>query len=141
MVTTESAYFLGERVIQSPKYVVLNSSCDLVEKRREYAALLRIREVRRNEPEVWAKLSLLLQFKRTDSMYLPVLPPDRDDVVGNVIQFDGICQIRSSDLALSNRTASLSLVGWRIFASFTRIVLARASPRESEIRNAIEQRP
>ena len=76
VISTESAYFLGERVINSPKYVVLSSSCDLVPDRRQYAALLRIKEIREGEPDSWTKLSYLLKFKRTESMYLPALPSD-----------------------------------------------------------------
>ena len=88
-----------------------------------------------------AKLSYLAGFKKRESMYLPVFPNDPEDVMCNVIQFDGISQIRSGDLLLANRIASLSLVGWRIFACFSRVVVARASPRECAIRKAIEARP
>lgn len=141
IVTTEAAYFLGERVTGRPKYVVLNSSCDLVPGRREYAALLRIREVRSTVPDFKSMLSHLLKFKKTDSMYLPPLPVDRDEVMGNAIQFDGVCQIRSNDLLLANRIASLTLVGWRIFASLSRVVIARTSERECSLRAAIERIP
>jgi hypothetical protein len=139
VISTESAYFLGERVINSPKYVILSSSCDLVPERRQYAALLRIKEIHEGEPDALTKLSYLLKFKRTESMYLPVLPSDAADVLCNAVKFDGICQIRSADLALSNRIASLTLVGWRIFASFSRMVIARANPREPEMRSALER--
>jgi hypothetical protein len=139
VVATESAYFLGERVIGYPKYVVLGSSCDLVPNRRQYAALLRLTEIRRDEPEAKAKLSLLLRFKRSDSMYLPVLPMDRADVICNIVNFDGVCQIKSNDLVLASRIASLTLVGWRIFASFSRSVIARANPRECEMRQSLER--
>jgi len=71
-------------------------------------------------------------------MYLPALADDAEDVIGNAISFEGICQIRSSDLFLGNRVASLSVVGWRIFASVTRTVMARANPREVELRMAVE---
>lgn len=71
-------------------------------------------------------------------MYLPVLRDDDPEVVGNVIQFDGIRQIRASELLLSHRLASLSLVGWRIFA-FARTVTARANPREVPMRSAIDR--
>jgi hypothetical protein len=138
LIRTEAAYLLGERVTGRPKYAVLNSSCDLVPARTSYAALLRILELRRQEEKAKEKLGTLLKFTRRDSMYLPVLPDDEPDVVGNVIQFDGICQIRSPELFLSHRVASLSLVGWRIFASFARIVIARANPREVLIRAAVE---
>lgn len=138
VIRTEAAYFLGERVTGRPKYAILNSSCDLVPGRSSYGALLRIVELRRDEEKAKEKLGTLLKFTRRDSMYLPVLPDDGSDVIGNVIQFDGICQIRSSELLLSHRLASLSLVGWRIFASFVRTVIARANPREVLIRSAIE---
>jgi hypothetical protein len=121
--------------------VVLNSSCDLVPDRRECSALLRVREIRRSECDVAAKLNLLLRFKRTHAMYLPPLTVDSDDVVCNGVEFDGICQIRSRDLLLANRIASLSLVGWRIFASFAQMVIARSNPREGNMRSAIENQP
>ncbi|HUO31163.1 MAG TPA: hypothetical protein VMU80_18210 [Bryobacteraceae bacterium] len=139
VVSTESGYFLGERITGNPKYVVLNSSCDLVPNRRKCASLARVKEVRESEEKTGAKLDLLLRFKRSDSMYLPVLPNDRPEVLCNVIDFDGICQIQSGHLMLANRIASLSLVGWRMFASFSRFVLTRANPREAEMRQAIEQ--
>lgn len=139
VISTESAYFLGERVVNSPKYVVLSSSCDLVPNRRKYAALLRIKEIRDAESDARTKLSYLLKFRSTESMYLPALASDGADVLCNAIKFDGICQIRSTDLVLSNRIASLTLVGWRIFASFSRMVIARANPREPQMRSALER--
>ncbi len=138
VITSEAAYFMGERICSGPRYVVLNSSCDLVPERREFASLLRIKPIRKSERDAAAKLNLLLRFKRSDSMYLPVLQDDEPDVLCNVIQFDGICQLRSSDLALAGRLASLSVVGWRIFASFSRVVFARANQRECEMREAID---
>lgn len=138
IVQTEAAYFYGERIAGMPKFAVLNSSCDLVPGRTAHASLLRILPMRKDEERAKEKLGTLLKFSRRDSMYLPVLPDDAEDVVGNVISFEGICQIRSSDLFLVHRVASLSVVGWRIFASFTRIVMARANPREVELRMAVE---
>jgi hypothetical protein len=141
IVSTEAAFYLGERVCGNPKYIVLSSSCDLIPERRECASLLRIKEIRKSEPDSYSKLSLLLKFKRRESMYLPLLPIDDDDVLCNVVQFDGICQIRSVDLLLANRVASLSLVGWRIFGSFARTVIVRANAREGQMRLALEQPP
>ena len=141
VVGTEAAFYLGERVCGRPKYIVLSSSCDLVPERRRCASLLRITEIRESEPDALSKLSLLLKFQRRESMYLPVLPSDDTDVICNVVQFDGICQIRSADLLLANRIASLSLVGWRMFGSFARTVIVRANPREGKMRAALEQLP
>src|ERR1017187_9593801 len=89
-IRTEAAYFLGERVTGRPKYAIHNSSCDLVPGRSSYAALLRILELHRHEEKAKEKLGTLLKFTRRDSMYLPVLPDDGPEVIGNVIQFDGI---------------------------------------------------
>ncbi|MGO9011510.1 MAG: hypothetical protein ACLQPN_15525 [Bryobacteraceae bacterium] len=141
IVSTESAFYLGERVTGSPKYVVLNSSCDLAPGRRQCAVLLRVKEVRKSEPDFGPKLNWLLRFKGSHSMYLPVLTVDNDDVLCNGVEFDGICQIRSSDLLLAKRIASLSLVGWRIFAAFSQMVMARANPREIAMRSAVEKQP
>jgi hypothetical protein len=140
IVTTGAAYFLGDRTTGSPKYAVLNSSCDLVPNRNKFAALLRISEIKLSESSAKEKLGTLLKFSRRDSMYLPVLPSDRAEVIANVVQFDGVCQIRTEDLILANRIASLSLVGWRIFGSLTRVVFARANQREEQFREAIENR-
>jgi hypothetical protein len=139
IVQTEAAYFYGERIAGVAKFAVLNSSCDLVPGRTSHASLLRILPIRKDEERAKEKLGTLLKFSRRDSMYLPVLQDDSEDIVGNAISFDGICQIRSSDLSLGNRVASLSVVGWRIFASFTRTVMARANPREVELRMAVEK--
>jgi hypothetical protein len=141
IITTESAFFLGERVVGGPKYMVLNSSCDLVPGRREYAALLRIKEIRQGDREAKQKLGYLLKFSKRDAMYVPVLPQDDPDVLCNAVIFDGVCQISMSDLLLANRIASLSLVGWRVFGSFARTVLIRATDREGAMRSAIEFRP
>jgi len=138
IVQTEAAYFYGERIAGMAKFAVLNSSCDLVPGRTAHASLLRILPIRKDEERAKEKLGTLLKFTRRDSMYLPALADDAEDVVGNAISFEGICQIRSSDLFLGNRVASLSVVGWRIFASFTRTVMARANPREVELRMAVE---
>jgi len=140
VIRTESAFRLGERVTGKVAYVVLNSSCDLVLGRKQTALLLPISEILRGDPAANRKLGELVKFSRRDAMYLPPLFDDSDDVVGNSIQFDGVCQIETKSLHIANRVASLSLIGWRIFASFSRIVFARANPREVEIRLAVEKR-
>jgi hypothetical protein len=99
VVSTESAFHLGERITGHPKYIVLSSSCDLVPERRSCAALLRVKEIRSSEENAVSKLSLLLKFTRRNAMFLPALPNDADDILCNAIDFDGICQIRSGGLA------------------------------------------
>jgi hypothetical protein len=139
IVRTDSAYFMGERITGHAKYAVLNSSCDLVPNRSSYSLLLKIAEITRGDPQVNAKLGQLVKFSRNDSMYIPALPDDPEDVVGNEVHFDGVCQILHQHLLLANRIASLSLIGWRIFGAFARNVIARANPREVEIRTAVQK--
>ncbi|MGA2891128.1 MAG: hypothetical protein ABSE51_24185 [Terracidiphilus sp.] len=82
IVQTEAAYFYGERIAGMPKFAVLNSSCDLVPGRTAHASLLRILPIRKDEERAKEKLGTLLKFSRRDSMYLPALPDDTEDVVG-----------------------------------------------------------
>lgn len=141
IVRTDSAYHLGNRITGFPKYAILNSSCDLVPDRSSSSLLLRIADIKRSDPDAKQKLGVLAKFGRRDCMYMPLLQDDPEDIVGSEVQFDEICQIRTADLLLANRAASLTLVGWRIFASFSRTVIARANPREIEIRKAFEPSP
>ncbi len=69
IVSTESAFLLGERVT-SARYIALNSSCDLVPGRRQYASFLHIKEVHKDDGDVKKKFDLLLRFKKRESMYL-----------------------------------------------------------------------
>jgi hypothetical protein len=138
IVRTDSAFYFGERITGSPKYAVLNSSCDLVPNRAYSSILLRIVPLSEGDTDIKQKLGQLLKFSRRDAMYLPPLPDDPLSVVGNVINFDGACQVRTDDLLLATRVASLSLIGWRIFAAFSRTAMIRANPRETEIRQAAD---
>jgi hypothetical protein len=80
IVQTEAAYFYGERIAGMPKFAVLNSSCDLVPGRAAHASLLRILPIRKDEERAKEKLGTLLKFSRRDSMYLPALHDDAEDV-------------------------------------------------------------
>lgn len=131
IVSTDAAFFLGER-ITGMRFAVATSTCDLVPNRRQYAALLRIQPLKMDDLNVKQLLAELLKFSSTSRMYLPPLPNDPSEVIGNAVVFDGIVQVRLSDLLLATRHASLSLVGWRIFGSLVRTIMARAG--ESEVR-------
>lgn len=131
IVSTDTAYFLGER-ITGVKFAVATSTCDLISNRRQYAALLRMQSIKKDDPNVKQLLGELLKFNSTSRMYLPPLPDDPSEVVGNAVVFDGIVQVGLEDLLLATRHASLSLVGWRIFGSLVRTIMSRAG--ESEVR-------
>lgn len=138
IVRTDAAYFMGEQVRNLPTFVVLNSTCDLVEERRTYAALLRVKPLLETDPQWKEKLGQLLKFESTREMYLPPLPGDAETTVANIIDFDGIAQIRLADLRLAIRGASLSLVGWRVYGAMVRNVMVRAGKSEVALRTGFE---
>ena len=137
IVSTEAAYFMGERLTQA-KFAIASSTCDLVTGRRNYASLLRLQPIRTDTPNAKQLISELLKFTSTRRMYLPPLPDDSSDTIANAIIFDGIVQIRLDDLLLSTRHASLSLVGWRIFGSLVRYIMVRAGASEGIMRQALQ---
>lgn len=85
IVRTEAAYFYGERIAGVAKFAVLNSSCDLVPGRTAHASLLRILPIRKDAERAKEKLGTLLKFSRRDSMYLPALHDDDENIAGNAI--------------------------------------------------------
>jgi hypothetical protein len=76
----------------------------------------------------------LLKFQSTQRLYLPPLPQDPPDTLANAVLFDGIIQIELERLLLATRIGSLSLVGWRIFGSIIRSLLARTGDGEVRLR-------
>ncbi|MDJ0736208.1 MAG: hypothetical protein QNJ47_19455 [Nostocaceae cyanobacterium] len=136
IVSTDAAYFLGER-ITGTKFAIASSTCDLIPNRRKYAALLRLQPIKANDPKATQLLGEMLKFKSTQLMYLPPLTDDPREVLANAVVFDGIVQIRLDDLLMSTRHASLSLVGWRIFASLIRTIVVRTGISEVNMRSSI----
>jgi hypothetical protein len=137
IVQTNSGYFLGERV-ENCKFIIATSTCDLMPQRREFTSLLRIVPLRKTDKNIKQLLGELLPFKSTQRMYLPPLEDDPEDIVANAIIFDGIVQTKLSELLLSRRCASLSLVGWRIFGAILRETLVRAGDDEVNLRTFFE---
>ncbi len=137
IVSTEAAYFLGER-ITGLKFTIASSTCDLVAGRRQYATLLRIQPITVNNPHAKQLLGEMLKFTSTKRMYLPPLPGDDETVLANAVLFDGVVQIRLDDLLLAARHASLSLVGWRIFGSLVRTIMVRAGQSEVAMRTSLQ---
>ncbi|AGY56792.1 hypothetical protein [Gloeobacter kilaueensis] len=133
IVGTESAYFMGER-INNGKYVVASSTCDLVPGRREYAILLRLNPIREDNPKAAAVIGELLSFKSIRRMYLPRLDDDESTVLCNGVELDGVAQIRIAELQMATRYGSLSLVGWRVFGTLIRNLIARTGEAEVKLR-------
>ncbi len=134
IVSTDAGYLLGER-LAGVKFVIASATCDLVTGRREYAALLRIQPITVDTPQAANLLGQLLKFQSTQRLYLPPLPQDAPGTLANAALFDGIVQIKLERLLLATRLASLSLVGWRIFGSMIRSLLARTGDGEIRLRS------
>ena len=134
IVSTEAAYLMGERIVGSPVFAVLNSTCDLVPGRREFASLLRVVPVTGDGDALKSALHHLLSFRSRRDLYLAPLPNEDVPTLGYSIRFDGVAQIRMEDLLLAKRLCSLSLVGWRIFGSFARVLISRAGDGEAGLR-------
>ena len=134
IVSTEAAYLMGERIVGNPMFAMLNSTCDLVPGRREYASLLRVVPVTDDGDALKSALHHLLSFRSRRDLYLPPLPNEEAPTLGYAIRFDGVAQIRIEDLLLAKRLCSLSLVGWRIFGSFARVLISRAGDGEAGLR-------
>ena len=139
IVSTEAAYLMGERIVGSPMFAVLNSTCDLVPGRREYASLLRVVQVAGEGDALKSALHHLLSFRSRRDLYLPPLPDEDVPTLGYAIRFDGVAQIRMEDLLLAKRLCSLSLVGWRIFGSFARVLISRAGDGEAGLRIKLQR--
>ncbi len=138
VVGTDGAYFMGERLVDR-RFLVANSTCDLVPERRNYVALLPLHRIipgdtAEQQAQTRQLLTELLTFKSTRRMYLPPLPNDPADVIANAVEFDGFAQARLGDILLAERVASLSLVGWRMFASHLRSILTRTGESEVQLR-------
>ena len=56
IVSTNAAYFLGERITGS-KFAIASSTCDIIPNRRQYAALLRLQPIKVDNPEAKKLLS------------------------------------------------------------------------------------
>lgn len=134
VVATESAYFMGERITGATLFAILNASCDLVPGRREYAFLLRLTPLTGGAETLKPVLHHLLSFRSRRDLYLPPLLDEEPPTLGYAIRFDGVAQIRLDDLLLARRLCSLSLVGWRIFGSFARVLISRAGENEERLR-------
>ena len=138
IIYTSNAYFMGER-LESGYFALANATCDLVPKRREYAALFPVKAVYapaspEEEGGIRSLIGGLLSFKSPHRMYLPPLPGDETDVLARFIDFSGVAQATAVDVEIAERIASLSLIGWRIFGVHLRRIFSRAGDGEATLR-------
>jgi hypothetical protein len=81
----------------------------------------------------------VFSFRSRRDLYLPPLPNESVPTLGYAIRFDGVAQIRMEDLLRATRLSSLSLVGWRIFGSFARVLISRAGDSEAALRSKLQR--
>ncbi|MEB3215442.1 MAG: hypothetical protein VKN72_04155 [Nostocales cyanobacterium 94392] len=87
IVSTDAGYLLGAR-LTGMKFVIASSTCDLVPGRRQYAALLRIQPILVDTEQAANLLGQLLKFQSIQRLYLPPLPEDPPNILGNAELFD-----------------------------------------------------
>lgn len=138
IVRTEAAYILGDRQAGNRSYAVATSTCDIVPGRRETALLLPV-EPRRpadypDSTRVRNDLANLVAYKTTRYFYLPPLPDDPPEVLFNVVLMDPFAQCANDVLALAERRASMTLLGWRVFGALLRSIQVREAAEEVAIR-------
>jgi hypothetical protein len=137
VVRTEAAYVLGARQVGNPSYVVATSTCDLVPGRRKTASLLRVQAYRvgyAGQRQIARDLERLTLFETTRYFYLPPLPDDENEVLFNVVHIDEPAQCTNDTLAVVERRASMTLLGWRVFGALLRSLQVREAKEEPDIR-------
>jgi hypothetical protein len=138
IIRTSAAFELGSRR-ESASYIVATSSCDLVLGRRMSALLFPIEAKRRGDYEtepdkLKSDLGSLTLFLPKQQFFLPALADDDPDVLYNIAHLDPLAVISNENINLSERRASLTLVGWRMFGALTRGLLIREAEQEEAMR-------
>ncbi len=135
LISTQSAFFMGERLTGDRRFIILSPTCDLVSQRRAFASLLEVKAITADTLNAGALLNSLTSFKRSDAMYLPPLEADLErGILGFAVSFDGVCNIGNTEIQTATRLASSSLVGWRVFCAMLQSVLTRAGADEIALR-------
>lgn len=143
VISTESAYDLGIRVTGRAKFIVANPTCNLIPGRsRKNALLFAVNPILSSDDseemvKIRKGLGTLLKFKDYQHMYLPPFSNDGDDVIFNVVSLDDMHVVRLETLVLAHRIASLSPLGWRIFASQLRVNFTREAVGEAAMRKTV----
>lgn len=76
LISTQSAFFMGERLTGDRRFIILSPTYDLVSQRRAFASFLEVKAITADTLNAGALLNSLTSFKRSDAMYLPPLETD-----------------------------------------------------------------
>lgn len=139
IVSTDSAYYIGQRVINNPIFILANSTCDLVKDRRDGLILYRVTPVivktEAHQKQATEDLSSMLKFNSTRHLYIPRFEWQSEEVHHNIVDFTKPHTIHSRDLRNAHRIYSLTTLYWRIFSSILRFISSRTNPSEKKLRN------
>ncbi|GAA0510165.1 hypothetical protein [Deinococcus depolymerans] len=138
IISSNSAYYIGVRVDNSPVFAIGTSTCDLSEGRRDCVILYPVKEIRSpfsdNDKQL---VNNGLKFKSTQIIIVPRFPHQNELVKYNLIDLSRPHTISSKDLFNSHRMYSMTLLGWRLFSSVMSFITNRAAAGEIAIRNQI----
>lgn len=137
IIRTASAFSLGERP-RGASYTIATSTCDLMPSYgRETILLLPVVPVTggdESDEKLRRELGNLVSFRPKRYLYLPPLPDDDQSVLFNVVQLDPFAQARKEDVAVAERRASMTLIGWRVFGALLRSLEVREGAEEVDVR-------
>ena len=136
IIRTDAALSLGDRP-RGASYAVATSTCDLMPSYgRETVLLLPVVPVAQggSDEKLRRELGNLVSFRPKRYFYLPPLPDDGQDVLFNIVQLDPFAQARKDDVAVAERRASMTLIGWRVFGALLRSLEVREGAGEIDIR-------
>lgn len=114
-------------------YIVLPTTCSV--QRFKFVTLARLIEVHGTNKKALGLLKQVLEnFNSAKYFYLPPLPGQVDDCIGNLAYFEEVAYIPNALVPVSDRVVSLSDIGWHLFNSFLTYHYTRVSPEELIIR-------
>jgi hypothetical protein len=138
IITTDSAYTLGVRREGGVKYAIANSSCDLsgdagrVDKGS--GVLFAVQPVFSINPAAVSIIGQLVGMKNNSRMFLPAFQDDDPNVSCNYIDFAAPATASFQNILNATRHASLTALGWQIFASLHRRWFTREPEFERKMR-------
>lgn len=139
IIRTDAAFSLGERT-QEASYAIATSTCDLMPSYgRQTVLLLPVAPVTgggQGDENLRRQLGNVVSFRPKRYFYLPPLPDDDMHILFNIVHLDPFAQARKDDVAIAERRASMTLIGWRVFGALLRSLEVREGAEEVDIRRA-----
>lgn len=117
-------------------YIVIPTTCSV--QKFKFVSLARLIEVKGTNKSGRGLLKKVLEnLNSAKYFYLPPLPGQDDDCIGNLAHFEEIAFIPGELVPISDRVVSLSDIGWHLYNSFLTYHYTRVSPEEISIRGKV----